>query len=173
MHNPFSFKGRIGRIRFWLTMLLLSVAWLIDVGPVKEHVLVLTNFGGDGEWTVAYVTPVEPITATSWFFWCFNVAWALVMVWAFASAIVQRLNDLGQSWKWAAAILGVFLAVTAIEVCFGHPGAPLSLADVLSLILLAPACVIGAFGTLMLEFAPGYISRHDRMLDGDLRKAAS
>jgi len=155
LHNPFSFKGRIGRIRFWLTMIVISVAWMIDLGPVKEHVQVLTTFGGGGQWTLAYATPKEPITAASWFFWCLNVLVALLMAWCFASAIVQRLNDLGQSWKWAAGVVGALIAVTAIEACFGRPGAHLSMADIVSLILLVPACAIGGFGMLMLEFAPG------------------
>ncbi len=99
--NPFLFQGRVGRAKLWLILIALSLIGLMPI-PVREHKIILSSFGGWGEDAIFYATPVEPITATNWIFWGMNGVLTLVTTWMLAAAVMQRLRDLGVSWKWAA-----------------------------------------------------------------------
>jgi len=166
--NPFSFKGRIGRAQFWLTQSMLGLLDLISLFPVQVHKFSRHVLGG--ETAVWYFTPVEPVTALSWVYWSLCVAWALFVVFVFLVAVVQRLNDLGISWKWVAVCFPGFVVLTVVTTLFGGPGETVSTVDIVCFILLLPIVGVFVLGMFMMMFLPGHISRHDSMPDNDMRK---
>jgi uncharacterized membrane protein YhaH (DUF805 family) len=166
--NPFSFKGRMGRAQFWLTLFGLGVLDMINPIPVEGHDITRNPPGG--EVSAWYFTPVEPITAQSWLFFALYAVWVLLLLWLIAAAVVQRLNDLGITWKWAAAFFAGFVAVLVLELGVAGPGKGFSVIDIVALIVGLPVAAVGGYGMYMIMLASGYVSRHDSMPDNDLRK---
>lgn len=169
--NPFGFKGCIGRAQFWATLLGIQLAGLIDPIPVQTHLWVLKNWSG--ETTAEYFTPIEPVTPQSWLFWALNFAFVGLLLWLMASAVAQRLNDLGVSWKWAVWCFAGFVAAMTWTIVLGRPGSSITWVDVVYLILMVPTAAVGAFGMFMMALVPSYRSRRDRMAEGDMRKIAT
>jgi uncharacterized membrane protein YhaH (DUF805 family) len=165
---PLSFEGRIGRAQFWLTLLGLGVLDMINPIPVEGHDITRNPPGG--EVSAWYFTPVEPVTAQSWFFFVLYAVWIFLALWLYAAAIVQRLNDLGLSWKWAAAVFAGFVAVLVLELGVAGPGKGFSFVDILALIVGLPVAAVGGYGMYMMMLVPGHVSRHGSMPDNDMRK---
>lgn len=167
--NPFSFRGDMGRLQFWLTLIVLSVVSAIaDLLPVNSHELVAKSPLGQA--TAGYATPIEPLTFWSAGWFVLYVASVLLFFWLTATAVVQRLNDLGVSWKWAAGTLVGFVAAMIWSFAFAHSDPRINPVDVAGFILWLPVCLVGGVGMFMMYLVPGYRSRRDRLPDNDLRK---
>jgi uncharacterized membrane protein YhaH (DUF805 family) len=165
--NPFSFKGRMGRAQFGLTLLALFFLAFINPIPVEGHDMTRNPPGG--EVSAWYFTPVEPVTAQSWLFFALYVGWVLLLLWLSAAAVVQRLNDLGISWKWAAAVFVGWVAVLVLELGVAGPGKGFSVIDIAALIVGLPVAAVGGYG-ICLMLAPDHTSRRERLPDNDMRK---
>ena len=144
--NPFSFRGRIGRLRFLLTIV---VAQLVQLAtffvPVERHIVVGTvPIGG----LFLYSTPIEPVNARSWAFFALFYLMAIGAFWVFAAAAVRRLHDLGYSGWWVAVVLAVSALLEAIV--FWAPAYWL-----ISMIALIPFALLSGFGGFMMLFVAG------------------
>jgi uncharacterized membrane protein YhaH (DUF805 family) len=166
--NPFSFRDRIGRLRFFLILNALGLLDLMNPFPVQGHTIARkTAFSETSAW---YFTPVEPVTALSWLGWSLYAAVTVIVLWLFAATVVQRLNDLGVSWKWAAWTFAGFQAAVIIDLAFGGSDPAFSFGDVVSFVLFVPVVCIALFGFCKMLFVPGFTCRHDKLPDSDLRK---
>lgn len=165
-YNPFSFKGEIGRAKFWLFVLLANVVLRVtETIPVVRHQKVTYPLGGIE--TIAWATPREPATAASWAFLALFYALATVSVWIFLSAATRRLRDLDHSPKWLLAFLALIAANLTLETLFSRPDASYSLFEFLNLAILIPAIGIGTFGLLQMMLISG-ITTAPRSAPGDL-----
>jgi len=140
--------------------------------PVIRHDVILSTFGGVGESSFSYFTPIEPFTPISWAYWVLEVTLIVLLFWLYASTILQRLNDLSISWKWAAGVLGAVFAILTLEACFGRPNASFTTADAICLALIIPAGFIGGFGMVMILLVKGKFDRRE-LADNDMRKPAT
>lgn len=154
--NPFSFKGRVGRARFWLTMFILNViALALSVFPVTAHTIVLGTFGGWGESSISYATPMEPVTAQSWVLFAIFYLLTTAILWIAAAAMVKRQRDIGRSARWMAYFLGALAVSTAWEAALSRPGAPLSIFEIANMIFLVPFIAIAAWRMMEMLFVRG------------------
>lgn len=138
--NPFrlflSFNGRIGRIAFWIGMILLavltpfSIATVMSDNPARETLSAVRTYGFSG------------------------FVWSLALIFAVAAILVKRLHDRGKSGLYAA-LFYLPAAATALTY-FGADGLPLT-ADIISwtswIAWLAGATGLGFL--LSLGFMPG------------------
>jgi uncharacterized membrane protein YhaH (DUF805 family) len=155
--SPFSFNGKIGRAHLWLTLVVASVIGMISdlVFPVSEHKIVLSNFGGYGESSIRYATPVEPVTILSWITFGASCLIAILLFLAINAGVVKRLHDLGQSGKWVAFFYGTVVIVTALEVALPFLGIPRTIIDVATTFLFVPICIVSGVGMFMMLFLSG------------------
>jgi uncharacterized membrane protein YhaH (DUF805 family) len=153
-NQPFSFSGRIGRMRLWLTLIIAGVINIVSevIFPVSEHYISSSSLGNFGGFAVRYATPIEPMTIRGWIvlgtFYLFQIA----ITWVFAAAIVKRLHDRGQSGVWLAVFFGAFVAIIIPQAVSPFFGIPTLAVDIVTLIIFIPVGILGIWGTFSLLF---------------------
>lgn len=169
--TPFSFRGSIGRGQLWATLLPAGAVELAASAiPVTRHHMVLSTYGGSGESYVDYATPAEPVT---WLSWAFFAAFTVIMVavfWATAAAMVKRLHDVGRSGKWVAIVFGGLALSTAIAAAPSLSNAPAPIANIASIVVLIPTCLLGVFGLFQMMVVGGETGHRQELPEGDLRR---
>ena len=167
--NPFSFRGEIGRGRFWLMLIIaMLVSGLSDALPVDNRVLVAKHFGGES--SVGYMLPLSPALVSSWVVCAIAYALTMLFLWLTAAAVVQRLRQLGISWKRAALFLAGFVISIALDFAFPRPASTFTVIDGVLWAIMMPTCFLGAVGFFMTLFVKGRDNRHADMPDNDGRK---
>lgn len=170
-HNPFSFRGGIGRARFLLFIALAELIMLPGLLlPVSGHEIRLSPPHGMAEEMVSYATPLAPASAQSWAYLMLFYALNTAGFWIMFAAIVRRMHDLDRDIKWLIVVVAVFAVHLTLEALFSRPDAPFSIFEFANLALLAPAAAIAAYGMLEMLLVRGSSSLPQRSA-GDMRGA--
>jgi uncharacterized membrane protein YhaH (DUF805 family) len=130
-NNPLSFKGRIGRGRFWLTLILVSITQVIFgvlLGVSERHIV----FGAA---SVSYAT------AESWNKLALYYPVVAVLGWVTLAAFVKRLRDLNRSIKWLAAAFGGMVVVVAFEAIISSLHWDFPVLEMIPIILVVPVII--------------------------------
>jgi uncharacterized membrane protein YhaH (DUF805 family) len=167
-YNPFSFKGEIGRLSFWMFLAFTNAITLAALLlPVSVHVLRLSPPHGIGEEAVTYATLQEPATPQGWAFLVLFYALKSAVLWVVLAAMVRRMRDLGRDLRWLAGLLALFAIHLILEALFSRPDAPYSLFEFANLALLVPVILLGTYGLFEMMLVRGIARRPA----GDLRGA--
>jgi uncharacterized membrane protein YhaH (DUF805 family) len=149
--NPFSFKGRIGLGRFWLTLAITTVLQLISTiaFPVEQHRVSLGYFS-----SIQYATPIEPITSHSWILFGANCAVAILIMWVFAASFAKRLRDREINIKWLLIFPAAVTAAMGLDALLFYLGLPRWVFGAVSLVPLAPIAFMTAVRIFEALFLP-------------------
>lgn len=110
----FSFKGRIGRQRWWIYYFLIPLVLSLLLTPILALVLGVAFFaniafiarGGQERLNISFIDPLW--SDWIWFglalFLCY-----LPFIWVYTAGSIKRCHDLGLSWWWGV-ILGILLS---------------------------------------------------------------
>jgi uncharacterized membrane protein YhaH (DUF805 family) len=155
--NPFSFKGRIGLGRLWLTLILTSIASVIldFTIPIAQHKITFGSFS-----SFTFAVPVEPITTHSWLLFVVRFAITIPLAWILVAAIVKRLHDHGRSGKWLLIFVSVVAGNMGLDALLSYLGLPHWLAVTVLVITLVPMCFFGLVGMLEIFLFPGRRPAH-------------
>jgi uncharacterized membrane protein YhaH (DUF805 family) len=164
-YNPFSFKGEIGRLSFWMFLAFTNVITLaalllpVSVHRLQPHAI--------GEGVVTYATLQEPVTPRSWAFLVLFYALNATAFWVVLAAMVRRMRDLGRDTRWLLALLTLFATHMILEALFSRSDAPYSVFEFANLALLIPVVAFGTYGLFEMMLVRGIARRPA----GDLRGA--
>jgi uncharacterized membrane protein YhaH (DUF805 family) len=153
----FSFRGSIGRVRFWLILFLGQLPVLLPLPePFVVKVLSFPLAGVlGGEAQVGYLRAEGPVTVAGWLFLASYGVAVLGAFWIFAATMTKRLHDRGRSGKWLLPLVIGLSAVIGFSYLLSRTDARFMPLDIANLIFFAVVTIFGCWLMLEMAFLPG------------------